>query len=146
MASFFNRLFKDVPSDRTSSLPPPTTVKTPEQWKKDLSRNEYRVLRQSATERPGKSYDSGSTGSFACRGCGEQLFEAGSKFESGSGWPAFDDAIDGKVIEANDAGRTEILCAGCHGHLGHVFRGERMTQKSTRHCVNSLAIKYIPEE
>jgi peptide-methionine (R)-S-oxide reductase len=87
-------------------------------------------------------------GTYHCRACGAKLFASDAKFDSDCGWPSFDDAIPGTVVEIEDRtlgmSRTEIRCARCDSHLGHVFRGERFTAKNTRHCVNSLSIRLDP--
>ncbi len=86
-------------------------------------------------------------GTFICRRCHSPLFLSQAKFEAGCGWPAFEGTIPNAVLELPDPDRTriEIQCAHCHGHLGHVFRGEKITPHDTRHCVNSISLKFIPE-
>ncbi|WP_327005612.1 peptide-methionine (R)-S-oxide reductase MsrB [Dactylosporangium sp. NBC_01737] len=123
---------------------------TDAEWRVRLSPDEFRVLRRAGTEAPwsGEYVNTKTDGVYNCRACGAQLFESTSKFDSHCGWPSFDDAIPGTVKEIEDRSmgmaRTEIRCARCDSHLGHVFRGERMTDKNTRHCVNSLSIKLDP--
>lgn len=124
---------------------------TDAEWRVRLSPDEFRVLRRAGTEAPwsGEYVNTKTDGVYRCRACGEQLFDSGAKFDSHCGWPSFDDAIPGTVKEIEDRSmgmaRTEIRCARCDSHLGHVFRGERMTAKDTRHCVNSLSIKLAPK-
>lgn len=107
---------------------------------------EYVILRK-GTESPftGKFNDHKEAGIYTCRQCNQALFKSESKFNSGTGWPSFDDTIENGVKELSDSDgrRVEIVCANCGGHLGHVFKGERMTPKSTRHCVNSLSLDFV---
>lgn len=112
----------------------------------NLSKDEERIIVYKGTEMPftGKYYDHKGDGIYTCKNCGKALFDSHTKFESGSGWPSFDDSIKGaiKEIADKDGRRTEIVCANCGAHLGHVFRGEGFTKKNTRHCVNSASLGF----
>jgi len=116
----------------------------------NLTAFEKAVLVEKATERPftGELLDVKEAGVFACKLCGAELYRSRDKFESHCGWPSFDDEIPGAVRRIPDADgrRVEIVCANCGGHLGHVFEGEGMTPKNTRHCVNSVSLNFRPEE
>eukprot|EP01012_Entosiphon_sulcatum_P027809 TRINITY_DN3355_c0_g1_i3.p1 TRINITY_DN3355_c0_g1~~TRINITY_DN3355_c0_g1_i3.p1 ORF type:complete len:146 (+),score=24.31 TRINITY_DN3355_c0_g1_i3:122-559(+) len=120
------------------------------EWRQRLTAQEYEVLRNKGTERAFTGeYEKfqPSEGYFACRGCGQPLYTAASKFHSGCGWPAFDKFIKGAVKPPDGEDWSwymEILCSRCDGHLGHVFHGENLTETNERHCVNSVSVKYHP--
>ncbi len=121
--------------------------KSEEQWKAELGTERYRILRQKGTEmsHTGKYNLHFENGTYCCGACGEPLFESDSKFESSCGWPSFDESIPGKVeyITDNSFGmkRTEILCANCGSHLGHVF-DDGPTETGVRYCVNSASVDF----
>jgi peptide-methionine (R)-S-oxide reductase len=121
--------------------------KTKEQWRKELGRERYAVLRESATEAPftGSLLHVDDRGVFTCGGCGQRLFTSEQKFDSGTGWPSFDACEPGTVIERVDRSlfgkRTEIHCARCGGQLGHVFNDGPTTTR-LRYCVNSAAVDF----
>ena len=117
-----------------------------EEWKKRLTPEQYKVLREKGTERAftGKYHDYHGEGMFKCAGCGAQLFDAKTKFDSGTGWPSFDQALPGATELRPDnslfSHRTEVVCAKCGGHLGHVFDDGPKTTTGKRFCINSCAL------
>ena len=131
---------------------PERVVKTEAEWKELLSAEEFRVTRRAGTERAftGRYWDTKTVGTYQCVCCATPLFRSDTKFDSGCGWPSFDDEIPGAITRKADNSfgmrRVEILCTNCGGHLGHVFEGERMTPKNVRHCVNSLSIRFVVAE
>jgi peptide-methionine (R)-S-oxide reductase len=123
-------------------------IKTDKEWKEQLNDAEYRVMREAGTERPfsGEYNLHFEDGVYHCKGCGTPLFDSKSKFESGCGWPSFDDEIEKGVIEerldkSHGMIRTEILCGKCGSHLGHVFN-DGPTNTGLRYCVNSVSLKF----
>jgi len=116
---------------------------------KNLTNEEKDIIANKGTEAPfsGEYNDHFEQGYFVCRACNNKLYESKTKFDSGCGWPSFDDEVPGAIVRYEDNSlvrqRTEICCSKCDGHLGHVFHGEKITPKDTRHCVNSLSIRFI---
>jgi len=130
-----------------------TVKKSEKEWKAILSPEQFRVLREKGTERPGTGEYEKSTkeGVYTCAGCKTPLYKSSTKFDSGCGWPAFFDAIPGAVKRHEDSSlgmrRIEITCTACGGHLGHVFQGEGFpTPTDERHCVNSVSLKFHDEK
>ena len=125
--------------------------KTEEYWKKNLSKKEFQILRERGTEHPytGKYNNHFEDGVYVCKGCGQPLYKSNSKFDSGCGWPSFDDCIKNSIEYKKDYKigvlRIEILCSNCGGHQGHVFN-DGPTKTNQRYCVNSASIDFIPKK
>ena len=127
-------------------------IKTDEEWRAELTPEQYTILREKGTDRPSEAgYTSHfDRGTYHCSACDLQLFKSGSKFESHCGWPSFDDSIDGTVEFILDKThgmiRTEIICASCGGHLGHIFNDGPKETTGERYCVNTTSIKFVKSE
>jgi peptide-methionine (R)-S-oxide reductase len=129
-----------------------TIEKSKQEWQQILDPDEYQVLREAATERPwtGLLLDEHRAGVFECRACGAPLFKSNAKFESGSGWPSFyepisEDAVELKQDRTWGMTRTEVLCATCGSHLGHLFDDAPQTPTGDRFCMNSISLQFDPE-
>ena len=138
------------PTPDTDATRYPVT-KTPEQWRASLSPEEYAVLRQAGTERAftGAYTDTETVGTYACRACGAELFTSSTKFHSGCGWPSFYAPAAGDAVLLRDDDslgmrRTEVLCAACGSHLGHVFADAPQTPTGDRYCINSVSLALRP--
>jgi peptide-methionine (R)-S-oxide reductase len=127
-------------------------TKSDQEWREQLTPPQYAVLRQHGTERPftGEYVHTKADGTYHCAACGQALFESGTKFDSGSGWPSFWDVIDKGNVELRvdtsyGMTRTEVLCNRCGGHLGHVFEDGPRDKTGLRYCINSVALKLEPK-
>ena len=143
-------------SNKKPDDPEDKVAKADEVWRKELTAEQYRILRQAGTERAyGKAYKefkAQGKGTYHCAGCGALLFSSNEKFDSGCGWPSFYDPANAKnVITKKDVSlgmvRVEVLCAKCDGHLGHVFEGEGFkTPTDKRYCINGVGLMFVPAE
>jgi len=125
-------------------------TKTDEEWRAELTPEQYEVLRRKGTERPftGKFVDNKADGTYVCAGCGAELFSSGTKFESGTGWPSFTDPMNTENVELHEDRshgmvRTEVTCRACGGHLGHVFP-DGPGAGGQRYCINSCSLDFKP--
>ena len=129
------------------------TEKSESEWRAELSADQYAVLREAATERPwtGELLDESRAGLYACAACGNELFKSGTKFDSHCGWPSFYESVRPEAVEliedrSHGMVRTEVRCAQCGSHLGHVFPDGFGTPTGDRFCMNSIALTFTPEE
>ena len=142
-------------SNKTPEQPTKKVTKTDKEWKKLLSPEQYRIARLSGTEAPNgavyKQFKNQGEGTYYCIGCGAELFSSKQKFDSGCGWPSFYDPskaknVTTKIDTSGGRVRTEITCAKCGAHLGHVFKGEGFnTPTDKRYCVNGIVLKFVPK-
>lgn len=145
-----------VPVPATASTNTDKILKSDEEWRKKLTPEQYHVLREAGTERPfGDTYEEfrkQGAGTYVCGGCGAELFSSKEKFDSHCGWPSFYDPANAKNVITRDdyklgTKRTEVICARCGGHLGHVFTGEGFpTPTDKRYCINGVSLKFVPAE
>ena len=141
-------------SDQAPEPPNDQVEKTDEEWKRELTPEQYHILREAGTERPNgevyHQFKKQGGGTYYCAGCGAELFSSKEKFDSGCGWPSFYDPSKAKNVRTSTDyklgyARTEVRCAVCDGHLGHVFTGEGYeTPTDKRYCINGLALKFVP--
>lgn len=127
--------------------------KTEQEWREQLTARQYHILREAGTERPftGEYVDTEDNGMYICAACGNNLFSSDTKFHSGSGWPSFWDVISQGNIELREDNsygmrRTEVVCAKCDGHLGHLFEDGPRHKTGLRYCINSASLDFMPEE
>lgn len=141
-----------ISCNRQTATAQTPNMMTEKDWKEKLSAEEYYILREKGTERPfsGKYNDFFEKGYYVCAACGNKLFNSSTKYNSSCGWPSFDEAIEGSVKYTKDTShgmvRVEVTCAKCDGHLGHVFEDGPKETTGNRYCMNSVSLKFIPED